>query len=26
MLANRAITAYQQFLRKQSMPPVLASA
>ena len=26
MLANKAITAYQQFLRQQSRPPVLASA
>lgn len=26
MLANKAITAYQQFRRLQSAPPVLASA
>lgn len=26
MLANKAITAYQQFLRQQSRPPVLALA
>ena len=26
MLANKAIAAYQQFRRQQSLPPVLASA
>ena len=26
MLANKAIAAYQQFRRRQSLPPVLASA
>ena len=26
MLANKAIAAYQQFRRQQSVPPVLASA